>query len=424
MTTVSFDDRSRRVHLRAPLGHARLAACLAACLALGACSGEGGGDEPPGTGGTPGGNTGGSSSGGSPGPSTGGHATGGVATGGVGETGGKTSATGGAPLGSGGAAGHASTGGAPATGGVMTGGGGRGGATGGSGPGGGAGGTIAPATGGAGGAGPGPGATKSAGCGNTTAPKLDGKKNQSMSVGGKTRYYIGYIPPSYDPETPLPLIFALHGLNMNNWWAANASDGFKLREASNGKALLFYPQGSGDVPKDARQWGDISSSWGTGDYGFIDALVKYVEDNYCVDTSRVFVTGFSMGGMMSNGLGCDRAKVFRAIAPVSGWGPDGNFNTPSCKANPSGTMSAMFTHGTSDGTVNFSSGQASRDFWLKQDGCTTTTTMLSNLPSGPAKCVAYQGCKSGLAVDFCTHSGDHMVPSNTGTNVWAFFSSF
>jgi hypothetical protein len=36
----------------------------------------------------------------------------------------------------------------------------------------------------------------------------------------------------------------------------------------------------------------------------------------------------------------------------------------------------------------------------------------------------HSGCKEGTAVDYCTHSGGHMVPGNAGAYIWAFFSSF
>jgi poly(3-hydroxybutyrate) depolymerase len=68
-------------------------------------------------------------------------------------------------------------------------------------------------------------------------------------------------------------------------------------------------------------------------------------------------------------------------------------------------------------------GQASRDFWIKRDTCTSTTAKVT-VPTGDASCVAYQGCKDGTAVDYCTHSGGHMVPGNAGGYIWAFFNTF
>jgi poly(3-hydroxybutyrate) depolymerase len=256
---------------------------------------------------------------------------------------------------------------------------------------------------------------------------MDAKTQQTMQVGGTTRYYLAYVPTTYDPNTPMPMIFALHGMNMNNWWAANDGSGFKLIEATANKAILVYPQGTGDAPGTKSQWGGINSNWSPGTTGaddkFIDALLTSMEDSYCVDTSRVFVTGFSMGGWMTSNFACDHNKVFRAFAPVAGWGPGdmqtGHGSKPSC--SDTSTVPIIITQGTTDGTVTPENGTNSRDFWITRDGCSAITA--ANSTGSTANCVAAAGCKSG-AVSWCTHGGGHMVPSNAGTYIWSFFSQF
>jgi polyhydroxybutyrate depolymerase len=259
---------------------------------------------------------------------------------------------------------------------------------------------------------------RSAGCGKT-ATILDAKTNQTITVDGSPRYYLAYIPPTYQKNTALPLVFALHGLGMNDYWAANAEDGFKLIEATKNQAILVYPQGSGDEPKNETQLSGITALWLKGDYPFIDQLLQYMEDNYCVDTARVFVAGFSMGAMLSNQLGCDRAKVFRAIAPVEGWGPGEERPTlPLYCDDATAAIPAMITQGTADAIVTLDVGQASRDFWRDRNGCSSTTKPFIN------NCVEYQNCTSGFPVAYCEHSGNHLVPGNSGENIWAFFSKF
>ena len=268
--------------------------------------------------------------------------------------------------------------------------------------------------------------TKSAGCGKSITQQ-DAKTQKTLSVNGTTRYYLVYTPAGWDNNTPMPMVFALHGMNMNNWWAANDASGFNLITASANKAVLVYPQGTGDAPGTTSKWGNITSSWADGATGadekFIDALLQSMKDTYCVDTSRIFVTGFSMGGMMTESLACDHSKVFRAFAPVAGWGPGGfgGMTTPNC-SDSSVAVPILITQGSADTTVKPAYGEASRDFWIKRNGCTSTTRKMT-VASGGASCVAYQGCKDGLAVDYCTHSGAHMVPNNAGSYIWSFFSS-
>lgn len=437
---------------------------LAAGFLMLGCSGNSSTTEESGLGGSPGaGGT--TANGGSPGTggttATGGAvATGGsVATGGTRPTGGSV-ATGGTPA-TGGAApsggattlgGAKATGGTPATGGNRPGGGtsATGGvvATAGAGPRGGnvatggvveaggmsgtagrsntggavTGGATATGTGGISGS----GGSKSAGCGKSApATRLDAKTQQTMTISGTTRYYLAYIPTTYDPNTPLPMVFALHGMNMNNWWAANDGSGFKLIEASASKAILVYPQGTGDAPGTTSKWGGINSSWSDSgaDMTFIDTLLKTMNDTYCVDTSRIFVTGFSMGGMMTESLACGRSKVFRAFAPVAGWGPGGmgGMTNPTC-SDSSVKVPIIITQGTTDGTVTPAMGTASRNFWTGRNGCTAITA--ANSTGGNATCVAATGCPSGLEVSWCTHGGGHMVPGNSGSQIWSFFNSY
>lgn len=269
------------------------------------------------------------------------------------------------------------------------------------------------------------GNTSSKGCGKSS-PGLDAKKQLTLQVNGKTRYYLAYLPMSYDKSTPIPMVFALHGKDMNDYWAANSQDGFKLIEASRGNALLVFPQGSGDAPKNERQWGNITSGWdvsATGaDVAFLEALRVHLEENYCVDTSRRFLTGFSMGGWMTETFACERAGIFRAYAPVAGWGPGGietgHGTAPYCKGSARG-VPILITQGNTDDIVMPVNGEHSRDFWIGRDACTKTTTSVASLPG----CASYQQCAPGLSVHYCTHGGGHGVPADAGKKIWAFFSS-
>ncbi len=54
------------------------------------------------------------------------------------------------------------------------------------------------------------------------------------------------------------------------------------------------------------------------DVNFAEAMVSWVEANFCVDESRIFSTGMSAGGLMSDMLGCQMPDVFRAIGVMPG----------------------------------------------------------------------------------------------------------
>ncbi len=316
----------------------------------------------------------------------------------TGNTGGFTAGTGGSGVA--GTGGHGTTGGVSGTGtggsavagmgGGVTSGGMSGTGTGGGVPTGGVPGTGGmTSTGGSGGAAPAPG------CGNTAAPK--GAQNLTMQVAGKPRTYLLFVPTGYDASKPIPLIFAWHSSGASG---AESRKYYNLEPATGNGAIIVYPNG-------------LNGGWDVSangvDMKFFDQLLESISKDYCVDQSRVFSTGYSFGGIMSNSLACDRGPKLRAFAPVEGAFFDGAKSCPT-------PVPAWIVHASNDPTVSYASGQAARDIWLKTNGCTTMT-----MPTTPSQCVAYQCTKDPVV--WCVHTGGHIWPSFASKGVWAFFSS-
>ena len=369
-----------------------------------------GGSSAIGTGGASATGTGGGSGGslpGSGGRATGGSAAGGESGGGTHAASGGSHATGGTIFGAGGArTGGAASGGIAATGGISTTGGGSGGQV---------------STGGQAGAGDPGDAGTSLGCGKT-APVTGVKTGQTITVADKSRTYVLSVPTGYSGTTPLALVLVWHGANLSGSLGRTL---FNLESKSNGAAIFVYPDGLPMSDGGMTGW-DLST--GSADFQFFETLLTYMKSNYCIDANRIFSTGHSMGAMMTNTLGCAYGDVFRAIAPASGTPPGGG------RATCTGKVGAWIAHGENDPTVPFSSGQASRDFWIKQNGCSTETK-----PWAPeSACVEYQGCQPDLPVVWCVHDEGHSWPSLTfgcdrdaggvcfdgGSAIWAFFASF
>lgn len=266
--------------------------------------------------------------------------------------------------------------------------------------------TAAPDSGAGGGASDG-GAT-SAGCGKSVT-RPNPRTQQTISIGGTTRYYLLDVPTASDNKTPLMLIFALHGYDMNNVSVVGL---FNFTSRSNGKAITVYPQGEGPAPGDTSHWGDnvLKSTWTANDanYNFIRTLMTDLESSYCIDTSRVFITGFSMGGMFTNSMACDHNDWFRGYAPVEGMGPG------SC-ANADAKPAIIIHQGTGDTLVTPSKGgEPTRDFWAKQNGCNQTTTATFT------GCQSFGACAQPVA--YCVGNWDHTITSTAAANIWSFFN--
>ena len=372
--------------------------------------------------------TGGAWSGGSTaqgGSSTsGGNATGGTSTGGTpnvssGGTGGTPSVTSGGAIGTGGVTGGTTTGGTgPAnTGGTGTGKGGSGSGKGGSANGkGGSSGTAGKAgtggqatgggsaTGGNSGSGGAEGASKSAGCGVSDYP-MSG--TATIDVSGTSREYILKLPANYDPNTPYRLIFGWH---WRGGTASNVASGaigggtyYGLEKQANGTAIFVAPNG-------------IDNGWantGGRDIAFLRAMLAFFNSKLCIEQKRIFSTGFSYGGMMSDAIGCDMADVFRAIAPMSGALYSG------CTRSNTQPIAVWMSHGNNDDVVPLADGKAALDVFLKKNGCGTQTTAVT-----PSPCVSYEGCSAGHPVHYCEFDGGHQSPSFSSTAIWQFFSQF
>jgi polyhydroxybutyrate depolymerase len=245
----------------------------------------------------------------------------------------------------------------------------------------------------------GSGGTRSAGCGSPTSLASG---NRTINVNGTPRQYVLDIPANYDPNRAYRLVFGWH------WRGGSANDVvnngyYGLKALANDSAIFVSPNG-------------IDNGWanpGGRDVAFARAMVDSLKTNLCVDTSRVFSTGWSFGGMMSNAIGCDMPDVFRAIAPMSGALYSG------CDQSNTQPIAVWMSHGLSDSVVPISAGRAALDVFVRKNGCSTETS-----PVGPSACVAYQGCREGYPVHRCEFAGDHQTPSFASSAIWSFFTQF
>ncbi len=229
-----------------------------------------------------------------------------------------------------------------------------------------------------------------------------GVSKGTIQVGGVDRTYTVAVPAN--TAGPVPVVFAFHGSgdsgsNFRGWFGGN------LERAATAPTLFVYPDAlKTDGGTGATGWDDLDGR----DTAFFDALLARLEATACVATARVFVTGFSYGGFMSNTLGCKRAGTVRAIAPLSGGGPWGGCNGQ--------RVAAFLACGDTDSLLSQSEG--SRDHWASVDGCGSSTSSVT-----PSPCVAYSGCASGYPVVWCPFTGGHTVQSWEAPAVMRFFGA-
>ena len=183
---------------------------------------------------------------------------------------------------------------------------------------------------------------------------------ESILVGTATRTMQLYIPASLPAGRPL--IISMHGSGQDPTYQRDHS---MLEEISDtAKFAVVYPQGVGN------QW-DIS---GMSDINFITTIIDTMVSRYKTDRNRVYLSGFSMGGMMTYYAATKIADKIAAFAPISGYlmgGPNTNSSRP---------VPIIHTHGTTDDVVGFGGVAASMSAWRTRNACVATEVLTSPYP--------------------------------------------
>ena len=146
--------------------------------------------------------------------------------------------------------------------------------------------------------------------------------------GGFAHTWYEYVPPQLrGREEKVPLVFYLHGIGCVPLYGAEQSGWHDIADREG--FIVVYPKPA--VNKMWNVWDDPSLP---SDHAFLLALLEYLKDTYPIDPTRVYVTGFSMGGMMTHSLACAYPELFAAAAACNGY----NLGYLSDLASQAGTL--------------------------------------------------------------------------------------
>jgi polyhydroxybutyrate depolymerase len=180
----------------------------------------------------------------------------------------------------------------------------------------------------------------------------------ALEHGGRQRQALVYVPSSYSPSKPAPLVLVFHGGGGNPGSVERMA---QMRQAADRHGLIVaYPGGTGRFADRLLTW----NAWtccahalknDVDDVGFVRELIAELKRRYSIDPKRIYATGMSNGGMLSYRLACELSDQIAAIAPVAG-----ALNTDSCR--PREPVSAVIFHGTDDQHVRFDGGMSRKRF--------------------------------------------------------------
>lgn len=185
-------------------------------------------------------------------------------------------------------------------------------------------------------------------------------KADNITVGGTSRSYNVIVPKNLGENRPL-LIFC-HGYNQDAGWMQNnefKNDNVSMEAVCDtAKFICVFPNG-------------IDRAWDTGgdrDINFIKAIIEKMVTQHKIDRNRVYLGGFSMGGMLTYNAINKMSDIIAAFVSCSG----PSVVTPKAGLRP---IPLLHIQGTAD---NWSGVQPALNPWIKHNGCSTTDKVINN----------------------------------------------
>jgi len=242
-----------------------------------------------------------------------------------------------------------------------------------------------------------------------------------VSFGGPRPFKL-FVPTTYNPSFPAPLILALHGFSQSG-------DKFEkylnLAPVAEARGILYvHPDGTADKTG-TRFWNATPEccdfhSPKVNDDSYLMSIIDEVSKNYTVDPERIYIIGHSNGGFMANRMACMHADRIAAVVSLAG----GSFVRSSmCK--PSAPINVLEIWGTKDVTYDgnhimgkpIPSAAKTAATWASLDRCSKNMFVLSDKLdldaklTGPETIVGqYTECAANADVEFWRIVGADHVP--------------
>lgn len=263
------------------------------------------------------------------------------------------------------------------------------------------------------------------GCGKAFANGMKAGTSVARVItsGGVRRSYRVHVPAGWANKTAAPLVLNFHGRTASGAEQEALSGLVPLSDRSG--FILVSPDGTG-----------TPAGWSAGatppnaidDVRFVRDLLDSLGTELCVDTGRVYATGFSNGAFMAARLACELPGRITAIAVVGGLDYPGG-----CQAR----IPVLGIHGSADTVVPIDGGKvrawhyagartAIRE-WAETNGCAPEPES-SMLAAGVTHHV-YVGClvpAEFVVIEGGAHAWPGAAPADplsAASLVWEFLSA-
>jgi polyhydroxybutyrate depolymerase len=227
----------------------------------------------------------------------------------------------------------------------------------------------------------------------------------TITVVGNPVNLLVRVPPNYvaTAGSPFVMVFAPAGLTASN----NEQFTGLTSEAMKRGYIIAYADNSlfnsTQLPQEVQQSA---------------AAIPAVTAKWCVDPKRIYATGHSNGGSLSEVIGVEQLVTFAAISPSASGVPASVMQSFGC---PKAPLPVLEVHSSGDQLFPLAQGFGAdvAKFWAGCDGCNAT-------PSAPDStgCIQYTGCSGGAEVDYCQGTAAHGVWPGRDKQIFDFFDRF
>ncbi|MEH2121960.1 extracellular catalytic domain type 1 short-chain-length polyhydroxyalkanoate depolymerase [Nostoc sp.] len=250
-----------------------------------------------------------------------------------------------------------------------------------------------------------------------------GASDGELTEQGSVRTYYIYTPKSYSSSRPMPLVLVFHGDDGSGRSISNVSGFNELAEQKG--FIVVYPDGIDHTwslrKKGKRKIDDIS---------FVKNLINHLQQVRNIDKRRIYATGFSKGGILTQALTCQLSDQIAAFASVAGSLPMRLEQT----CQPLLPVSMLMINGTNDQSVHYQGDEKTQkgalvsipkvvNFWRDHNQCPTYAAndvafALDNARSSDkVKTYSYSGCSAGSEVlGLAVVNGGHLWYGGTSND--------
>ncbi len=242
----------------------------------------------------------------------------------------------------------------------------------------------------------------------------------NIDMNGTSRNCPVYVPQNIEKNRPL--LIALHGRWGNGMEMANCTH-FEV-QADTARFIVACPDGL----VRPELGGGSNTGWDANgmtddDVEFFKKIIDYMSEHYDIDRKRVYLCGFSLGGMMTYHCINVASDIFAAFASASGYPLNEYTPKYTCKRR----VPIMHLHGKNDGFVVYNNLQPIVDNWVQAIGANPVPEVTEK--QGVYTRRHYQPMAGGYEFDYYSldgygHEYKNTDKFNESNVIWNFLSRY